>query len=80
MDTSHFSDHLREAIALAEELERTFQTGYIGSEHLLLGLIGVEEGAAGRLLAEAGVDKTQYLAIFKRSIDRSLRCPIPGSF
>ncbi len=73
MDTSHFSDHLREALELADELERTCQTGYVGSEHLLLGLIAVEDSAAGRLLMEAGVDKNQYVAIFKRSIDRSLR-------
>ena len=73
MDTSHFSDHLREALDLANELERTCQTGYIGSEHLLLGLIAVEDSAAGRLLMEAGVDKNQYVAIFKRSIDRNLR-------
>ncbi len=73
MDTSHFSAHLREALELADELERTCQTGYIGSEHLMIGLIAVEDSAAGRLLTEAGVDRNEYVAIFKRSIDRSLR-------
>ncbi len=73
MDTSHFSDHLREAIEIAEELEKTCQTGYIGSEHLLLGLIAVEDSAAGKILRETHVDKNRYVAIFKRSIDRSAR-------
>ncbi len=73
MDTSHFSDHLREAIELAEELEKTCKTGYVGSEHLMMGLIAVEDSAAGKLLMEAGVDKNQYVAIFKRSIDRNAR-------
>ncbi len=73
MDTSHFSDHLREAIELANELERTCRTGYIGSEHLMIGLIATEGCAAGKLLTEAGVDKNQYVAIFKRSIDRNVR-------
>ncbi len=71
MDTSNFSDHLIEALELANELKETCQTGYIGSEHILLGLIAVEDSAAGKLLQEAGVDKMKYVSIFKRSIDRN---------
>ncbi len=77
MDNKHYySDHLKEALDLAEQVNETFQTGYIGSEHILLGIIAVDDSAGGRLLAEMGVDKKQYLAYFKRSIDRS--CHIHG--
>ncbi len=73
MDTTNFSDHLKRAISVAEDAAESYETGYIGSEHLLLGLIYVEKGAAGRLLAESGVRKEDYLSRFKRfvSINRS---------
>ena len=46
----------KRAIDLAYEEAKRISDNYIGSEHLLLGLIREEEGVAGRVLAEAGVD------------------------
>ena len=71
MENSRFTEHLNHAISLAEEAATVYQTGYIGSEHILLGLISVENSAAGKLLAELGVRQADYLAIFKRSIKRN---------
>ena len=56
MDTSHFSGHLQQAVSLAEEAAKHYHTNYIGTEHLLLGLIREGEGVAARVLENLGVD------------------------
>lgn len=43
------------ALALAQEAARDMGHNYVGSEHLLLGLIREEEGAAAKALASLGV-------------------------
>ncbi|MGN1078206.1 MAG: Clp protease N-terminal domain-containing protein, partial [Candidatus Gallimonas sp.] len=73
MNTNHFSDHLKQVIAYAEDTAKHYGTDYIGSEHLMLGMLAVQESAAGRLLREAGVEGKEYMAFFKRTIDRTVR-------
>jgi ornithine carbamoyltransferase len=46
----------KRVIDLAYDEARGFDHGYIGSEHLLLGLIREEEGMAGRILIKYGAD------------------------
>ncbi len=70
MDDSGYSDHLKAALALAKEAAERYQTSYIGSEHIMLGLLGIPSSTAGRLLAEANVDLKRYLEGFKRGIMR----------
>ena len=50
-----FSEAAQMALALAEQEAGENNAGEIGTEHILLGLVREEEGAAGRLLAEHGV-------------------------
>jgi RNA polymerase sigma factor (sigma-70 family) len=45
----------RRAIDLADEEARRFCHNYIGTEHLLVGIVREEEGLAGRVLAGLGV-------------------------
>ncbi len=47
-----FSPAAREAIARAAEEARLLDHAYVGTEHLLLGLLRDEKGAAGRVLAD----------------------------
>ncbi|MCA1666983.1 MAG: hypothetical protein LC793_06205 [Thermomicrobia bacterium] len=49
------TDRARTVLSLAEEEARRFDHHYIGTEHLLLGLIREEEGIGGRVLAQLGV-------------------------
>lgn len=51
-----FDEHARKVLRLAQEEARRFMHNYIGTEHLLLGLAGVEEGTAGRVLNKLGAD------------------------
>src|SRR5437868_6833006 len=51
-----FTERARKVLSLAQEEAQRFQHNYIGTEHLLLGLIREQEGVAGRVLRKLGVD------------------------
>jgi ATP-dependent Clp protease ATP-binding subunit ClpA len=50
-----FSPEAREVVALAQDQARKLGHAQVGTEHLLLGLIAEETGAAGRAFAKLGV-------------------------
>ncbi|MBM2621065.1 ATP-dependent Clp protease ATP-binding subunit [Actinoplanes sp. LDG1-06] len=50
-----FTDRARRVVVLAQEEARTLNHNYIGTEHLLLGLIREGDGIAGQALHSAGV-------------------------
>ena len=51
-----FTDRARRVIVLAQEEARALKHNYIGTEHLLLGLIREGEGVAAKALAAKGVE------------------------
>jgi ATP-dependent Clp protease ATP-binding subunit ClpA len=54
-DNPKYSKKMQEALAFAEEEARQFSHNYIGQEHLLLGLVRVEDGVAAKVLTRFGV-------------------------
>ena len=50
-----FTDRARRVVVLAQEEARTLDHGYIGTEHLLLGLIREGDGVAARALESLGI-------------------------
>jgi len=50
-----FTDRARRAVVLAQEEARKLDHGYIGTEHLLLGLIREGEGVAAQALESLGI-------------------------
>ncbi|MBR0189906.1 MAG: ATP-dependent Clp protease ATP-binding subunit [Clostridia bacterium] len=72
-----FSRNVNEVIDIANDLAKRFGCRYIGSEHIMFGLINVSDGRAASILREAGVDSDRYLAYFKRTIDPT--SIIPGN-
>jgi ATP-dependent Clp protease ATP-binding subunit ClpA len=52
---ARFADKARNAVVFAQEDARSLGHNYIGTEHLLLGLLRVEEGVAARVLTSLGV-------------------------
>jgi uncharacterized protein YciU (UPF0263 family) len=50
-----FSDPARRVVGLAQEEARKLDHVYVGTEHLLLGLIEEDQGIAARVLAGAGI-------------------------
>ena len=51
-----FNDRAKRVLALAQDEAIRFNHNYIGTEHLLVGLIREEEGVAARALAKLGVE------------------------
>lgn len=54
-----FDDQARRALAMAQEEAQHFQHNYIGTEHLLLGLLRLEESTAAQVLNKLGVQLQQ---------------------
>lgn len=50
-----FTERSRQVMVLAQEEARTLSHDYIGTEHLLLGLLREEEGLAARVLDNLGI-------------------------
>jgi ATP-dependent Clp protease ATP-binding subunit ClpA len=50
-----FTDRARHVVVLAQEEARRMQHNYIGTEHLLLGLLAEPEGHAARVLQKFGI-------------------------
>ncbi len=50
-----FTERARQVVVLAQDEARALRHNYIGTEHLLLGLIREEEGLAARVLASLGI-------------------------
>ncbi len=72
-----FSRNVNDVIEYATTLAKRFGCRYIGSEHILFGLINVSDGRAAAILREAEVDNDRYLFYFKRSVDPT--CVMPGN-
>ena len=51
-----FTERARQVVVLAQDEARALRHNYIGTEHLLLGLLREEEGIAARVLAGLGVE------------------------
>jgi ATP-dependent Clp protease ATP-binding subunit ClpC len=51
-----FTERARKVLSLAQEEAQRIQHNYIGTEHLLLGLVRENEGIAARVLTSLGVD------------------------
>jgi excisionase family DNA binding protein len=51
-----FTNRARHVLALAQEEAMRFRHNYIGTEHLLLGLVREGDGVAGKVLASLGVE------------------------
>ena len=51
-----FTERARKVLSLAQEEAQRFQHNYIGTEHLLLGLVREGEGVAAKVLRNLGVE------------------------
>lgn len=50
-----FTDKARNALKLAEQEARNLKQSYVGTEHILLGLIGEDDGVAIEVLDEMDI-------------------------
>jgi len=61
-----FTQRARRVLSLAHQEAERMRHNYIGTEHLLLGLIREEGGVAGRVLRELGLDANRVQEIVER--------------
>ncbi|GAC1386411.1 MAG: ATP-dependent Clp protease ATP-binding subunit [Herpetosiphon sp.] len=54
-----FTKRAKQVLSLAQEEARSFSHPYVGTEHILLGLIRDQEGVAGKVLDDLGVKLQQ---------------------
>ena len=75
MNENKFTPGAEEALRLSQEAAGELGHGYVGTEHLLLGLIREGTGIAHTVLTEAGLTDDMIVEIIKTSVGAGL----PGS-
>ena len=68
-----FSERARRVLSLAQEEAQRFNHNYIGTEHILLGLVRETEGVAARVLSGLNVDLTKVRSAVEFIIGRGER-------
>jgi ATP-dependent Clp protease ATP-binding subunit ClpC len=65
-----FTERARHVVVLAQDEARRLRHNYIGTEHLLLGLLREEEGIAARVLESLGIALEDVQALVSRIVGR----------
>jgi len=68
-----FTERARKVLTLAQEEAQRFNHNYIGTEHILLGLVREGEGVAAKVLANLGVELTKVRSAVEFIIGRGER-------
>src|SRR4030043_365419 len=71
-----FSERARRVLTIAQEEARNLNHSYIGTEHILLGLVREEEGVAARVLINLGIGLSKVRSAVEFIIGRGEK---PGS-
>ena len=78
MSENKFTPRAEEALRLSQEAAEELGHGYVGSEHLLLGLLREEEGIAHRVLSEFGVTDEMVCSVLQRSVGHGVSGAAPS--
>ena len=70
-----FTQRARRVLSLAQEEAERLQHNYIGTEHLLLGLMREEGGVAGRVLRDLGLEQRRVEELVERLTRATTRPP-----
>jgi len=73
-----FTDRARRVIRLAREAALQYHHGYLGTEHLLLGILQEEDGLAMTVLSSAGLSGEQILHEIEHHLPRQTETPSGG--
>ena len=72
MNENKFTPAAEEALRLSQEAAGELGHGYVGTEHLLLGLIREEDSVAHTVLTETGLTDDMIVQIIKKSVGTGL--------
>jgi ATP-dependent Clp protease ATP-binding subunit ClpC len=70
-----FTDRARRVVVLAQEEARLLNHNYIGTEHILLGLVAESEGVAAQVLGQGGVTLAVTRAAVEGGVGRGPAAP-----
>ncbi len=70
-----FSKRARKVLTMAQEEAQRLNHNYIGTEHLLLGLVKEDQGVAVKVLRELGVESAQVIRAIEKAVGRGDRPP-----
>jgi ATP-dependent Clp protease ATP-binding subunit ClpA len=70
-----FTDRARRVVVLAQDEARMLNHNYIGTEHILLGLIGENGGIASQVFASLGLDLDQARSDVLKLIGKGTQAP-----
>jgi ATP-dependent Clp protease ATP-binding subunit ClpC len=73
-----FNQRARRVLQIANEEAERLSHNYIGTEHLLLGLVKEENGIAGRVLREMGAKPERVAEMVERMTGTGRRSPSAG--
>ena len=62
---SQFTDKAQNALAQASRCARSLKQGYIGTEHILVGLLKEDTGVAAKVLSDNGVETEQVMDMIR---------------
>ena len=65
---SRFTDKAQEALSYASRCARSLKQGYVGTEHILVGLLKEESGVAYKVLTDNGVELSGVLSMIRNLI------------
>ncbi len=65
---SGYTENARSALTLAARTASRMKTGYIGTEHILVGLLKEKKGVAGKVLSVNGIEEERLLEIIRELI------------
>lgn len=63
-----YTDNAKAALAMAKKMAKTTGQNYIGTEHILLGLLKQQSGVAAKILEERGVTAGQVMDVIRELI------------
>ena len=73
-----FSSLAQLALVAAEDEARTFNHNFIGTEHIVRGLLSAERGQAATALCELGVHSDRFRSAFTQIVGRGEETPAPA--
>lgn len=65
---SQYTEKARSAMTIAEKTALKFKVGYVGTEHLLIGLLKEDTGVAARVMKDNGVEEAKLLEMVQELI------------
>ncbi|MBO5451561.1 MAG: ATP-dependent Clp protease ATP-binding subunit [Lachnospiraceae bacterium] len=63
-----YTENAKSALAIAKRMAKKTRQNYIGTEHILLGLIHKDSGVAANLLAKSGVTEQKIMEVIRELI------------